>query len=286
MKRFSEREGYKAIKDKLQIESIDEELRNGLWNALIKYYFRMAKRDSDVTRIFQTVWHNYFKKPLDDMGVDLSDTYSRVRKYFFSCKWNEVYDFIEFLANTGITQSIGTYDPRQIYDKDFINVCNYIFELEVSGYRFVGKIITPITSKVEINEIEESLKRTDKLSSINQHLNQALVLLSDRKKPDYRNSIKESISAVEALCKIISKNDKATLGDALKFVKNKIGLHPALEKSFSSLYGYTSSADGIRHSLLEESKLNFEDAKFFLVSCSAFINYLISKSSRLNIDLT
>ncbi len=285
MKRFSEREGYKDFKDKIQIGSIDEELRNSLWNALLSYYFGPNKYDSDVIEIFESIWRNYFKKPIDTMGVGSLDPYNKVRKYFFGCEWYEVYDFIEFVANTCIQQNTRFFG-YQISDKEFINKCNNVLKLEISGYRFVGKRIIQITSKDEINEIEESLKRTDKLSSINQHLVQAIALLADRKKPDYRNSIKESISAVEALCKIITKDDNATLGKALKIVKDKIGLHPALERSFSSLYGYTSSADGIRHSLLEESNLNFEDAKFFLVSCSAFVNYLISKSDRLNIDLT
>lgn len=50
------------------------------------------------------------------------------------------------------------------------------------------------------------------LNGANIHLTKALSLLSDRNKPDYRNSIKESISAVEATCKSltgISTLDKA-----------------------------------------------------------------------------
>lgn len=49
------------------------------------------------------------------------------------------------------------------------------------------------------------------------------------------------------------------------------------------MYGYTSDEDGIRHSLLEESTLKFMDAKFMLVSCSAFINFLIDKASEAGI---
>lgn len=45
--------------------------------------------------------------------------------------------------------------------------------------------------------------------------------------------------------------------------------------AFAALYGYTSDSGGIRHSLLEDDiSVSFEDAKFMLVSCSAFINYL------------
>ena len=95
----------------------------------------------------------------------------------------------------------------------------------------------------------------------------------------YRNSIKESISAVESACNITT-GSKATLGQALKALDDKTKVHPALRNAFSSLYGYTSDADGIRHGLLEEANLDFADAKFMLVVCSAFTNYLRSKASK------
>lgn len=55
-------------------------------------------------------------------------------------------------------------------------------------------------------------------------------------------------------------------------------LQPAFKSALNILYGYTSDADGIRHALLEESTVKFEDAKFMLATCSAFVNYLIDKS--------
>jgi len=44
------------------------------------------------------------------------------------------------------------------------------------------------------------------------------------------------------------------------------------------MYGYTSDADGIRHKLLDEATIDFEDAKFMLVSCSAFVNLLRARA--------
>ncbi|MGB9168006.1 MAG: hypothetical protein WCB31_03670 [Nitrososphaeraceae archaeon] len=43
--------------------------------------------------------------------------------------------------------------------------------------------------------------------------------MSDREKPDYRNSIKESISEVESLCVRITRNKKDVSGQALNYVK-------------------------------------------------------------------
>ena len=67
--------------------------------------------------------------------------------------------------------------------------------------------------------------------------------------------------------------------------QKKIDMHPALKTAFNKLYGYTNDEQGIRHSLLEKDTVDFEDAKFMLVSCSAFINYLTIKSSKGGIKL-
>jgi hypothetical protein len=185
-----------------------------------------------------------------------------------------VYDFIECVANIF---------PVEETNEQFKKTCNQVLEQEISAYRFVGNQIVQITSKKEIAELEEALETP--LKPVRTHIENSLKLLSDRKSPDYRNSVKKSISAVEAICRLITKNKKATLGQALKEVETKVGLHGALEKAFSNLYGYTSSADGIRHSLMDEPTLSFEDAKFMLVSCSAFINYLVSKASKAGIKM-
>jgi hypothetical protein len=78
-----------------------------------------------------------------------------------------------------------------------------VLESELSGWRFVGDQITKITSKAEIEEIEAAL--SSPFTPVNTHVDNALKKMSDKKSPDYRNSIKESISAVEALCRIITE---------------------------------------------------------------------------------
>ena len=124
--------------------------------------------------------------------------------------------------------------------------------------------------------LQQSLVSND-FPAVTTHLERALELLSDRKNPDFRNSIKESISAVEAMAQIVARDPKATLGDALKTLDKSKKIHPALKDGFSKLYGYTSDEGGIRHAMLEEPNLRLEDAKFFLLACTTFVNYLKSK---------
>jgi hypothetical protein len=277
--KFSEREGISKPKTQIQVDNIDEELRNRLWNSLDVCYWRGMGRysneiEGDYHALFTRIWHNYFKKPLDTLSYRWDVDYRHVRDYFFKCHWFDVYNFIEFVA---------TAFPEQETNATFKKTVNVVLEEELSAYRFVGNKIVRMTSKEEILEIEEALETP--FMQINTHMENALKLMSDKKSPDYRNSIKESISAVEATCNLLACK-KVTLGQCLKDVKEKIGLHGALEKAFSSLYGYTSEAEGIRHALMDEPTLSFEDAKFMLVSCSAFVNYLLSKASKAGLKMS
>lgn len=275
---FSERYGYKPVREIIQIESIDEPLLNGLWSLLKLhawdhvYYsqgmyggYYLSSND-EYKALCERLWFNYFKKPLDELSDDWTEVLEILRRYFFECEWYEVYDFIEFVANN--------FSKYQFKEK-FTRSCNALFEKEMSAYRFVDGVITRITEEQEVEGIERALERNT--GPVNTHIRRALELLSDRNAPDFRNSIKESISAVESFASITLETDKGTLGQLLKKLEEDIGLHPALKTAFSNLYGYSSDEGGIRHALTELDKTDFHDAKFMLVACSALINYAEGK---------
>ena len=278
--RFSERYGYKPVREIIQKENIDQDLKNGLWNAISECIFNAYSRPylargniisgSNLESFFKSLFHSHFKKRIDQIPYSIESTIAEIDTLFFKTyKWYEIYNFIEACIE---------YFPFKEEKHDFIILVNDCLQIENSAYRVINNQITPVTSEQEIQSIEEALKNSQLYSSAQQHLNQALKLLSDRQSPDYRNSIKESISAVESICKIVTQNEKASLGQALKLIEDKYGLHEALKKSLSQLYGYTSDGDGIRHAMLEESNLSYIDAKFMLVACTNFINYLIDKT--------
>ena len=159
---------------------------------------------------------------------------------------------------------------------------NVQLERENSAYRFVGTEIVEVTDETEITSIEEALNGP-KAARI--HFERALDLLSDRRAPDFRNSIKESISAVEAVCRLIANSQSDTLGGALKKISVKAPIHSAFEQALLKLYGFTSDEGGIRHSLMEETSLGYADAKFMLVLCSGFANFLLARCAETGLKL-
>ena len=274
---FSERIG--AVTRVLQKDSMDEALKNSIWNAVytsfwIEYSYSDTVKSSWQGLLLAAIWMNHFNRPIDRLEHNARNAVSEVRKLYMASDWAGAYDFLDFIANHQILTQTQYSSIKQVADR-FVEKCNIVLAKHLSAYRFVGTTLTPITSDTEITAIEQALSHGKKFQPMVTHLETALARLADRPTPDCRNSIKESISAVEAACQIITGDPKATLGKALK----QIGLHPALEVGFTKLYGYTSDADGIRHAMLEASTVDADDAKFFLVACSAFINYLISKSA-------
>jgi hypothetical protein len=265
---FSERIG--AVRRALQKESMDDALRNSLWNvAYLMFWNRFSdgaliQHVGGSANLLRALWIGHFNLTADTLPRYCSSAVGEIKQRYLAGAWSDAYDFIEFIA---ASQIIGELS------KDFVAHCNIQLEKHVSAYRFVETRIAPITSDEEIGAIEQAGALDGRFAAVGRHINTSLERLTDRSAPDYRNSIKESISAIEAACQILTRDPNATLVRALK----KIGVHPALEKGFSKIYEYASDADGIRHAISEETTVNADDAKFFLVSCSAFVNYLIAK---------
>lgn len=279
---FSEKYGYKAEKT-IQNECISDELRRRIWNLF--YQCEIKEGGLSSKRLGQTLTgaQTIEEKIIDRMGFLINahgkkgqtaqDVLEMQILRFFN--WYEVYDFIDvhlsFLDEDEKNSRISRY--------------NELLEQEKSGYRIVAGEVAPITNKSEIETIEQAAN-TD-YPSVNHHIQKAISLYADIKSPDYENSIKESISAVEAICSIITgiTGKEATLGNTIKHLKDRgLHIHKSMESSFSSLYGYTSDENGIRHGGIDFTNAPAEDAKYMLVSCSAFVNYLIEKWSKVKTD--
>jgi hypothetical protein len=274
---FSQRMGLVPAEKPFQIGRMDGELPTALWNAMTVYYwenfapsfstFIAGSNFANFVQIY-AVHHNI---AIDQLPKHWDEFLATLRKNFFHGEWHRAFSFLEYMAENG------PFNPgNKKIRADFVGACNYLLKKENSGYRFIQGKIAPITTAEEVEEIETAIQSAAPYAGVRGHLTTALGFLTDRTNPDYRNSIKESISAVETLARHLTNDSKATLGEALKVLEKKHQLEPALKSAFSKLYGYTNDASGIRHSSMEDaSSIKKADARFMLICCSAFINYAI-----------
>jgi hypothetical protein len=260
--------GLAPARKVLQTTEITGDLRNTIWNVLLAYMHGTPQflegpygLHAGIYFLAESLWSSHLKLPVDEIPADF-DIPRRLKKLILESAWFAVYDLIEAI--------VAYFEDNQL-DQQF----NVALERELAGYRLIDRLFVPITGEDEIAAIETAMAE-EGAPGARRHLAAALAFLSDRKAPDYRNSIKESISAVESVARFSTGNENATLDQALKRLESSAHMHPALRSAFSKLYGYTSDEKGIRHAMLDEPNLTVADAKFFLVACSAFVSYVIS----------
>ena len=275
MATFSERYGYVTPRTAVIREDMPTEVMNAVcscFNDLLSRYddymhYNYSYLERNIWRYFLNQKSGEFPVFKPDIPVD----------YIASDQpWYKKLDLIEFVIKYMIHESTEHNNPRGLeLCHWFSDTLNKEFERLHYGYRIVSNEVAPITSETEIEAVEKALAGSK--DNIKVHLSEALKLFSDKEHPDYRNSIKESISAVEAFCRELT--GKSTLGKALNQLESQgITIQSQLKEAFTKLYAYTNQPDtGIRHSLMDDDATyhpSYNEAYFMLVSCSAFINYL------------
>ena len=273
MIKFSIRNGI--LTEKINIKGDNVILKNRLWTLFYQSAFDpYDSLDLELTN---------FEKTMVELGIHYEFPYNKIvkqknvetlKKHIINgnCWWL-IYELIEIYVARILETS---------QKDEFISQINRILEEENSGYRMISEIFVPITNEVELSAVEETLFSS--FDVVEKHMKKALSLYSDRLHPDYENSVKESISAVESMCCIITgeSGKTATLGATLKKLeKHGIHIHEAMKSAFEKLYGYTSDENGIRHGGIDFKGASSDDARYMLISCSAFINYLTAQYTKM-----
>ena len=285
MNRFSERYGYRRPKSILQIDEMDYDLRISIYNELYSW-LDPAESEALCEEIWTCVWH----LPKDGFSNFVKDIfYKELKHRICEGEWFEVYDLVEFIAEdirdcdsedqllNEISRMECGYPFYCLEFPGFTRRINEVLEREASGYRLVDTAVVPITDEVELACIDDALGMEDRFAGARVHLEKALDHFRKSPEPDYANTVKEAVSAVESAAQVVIGSEKDTLGKALRQLKDRILIHPSLADGWVKLYGYASDEGGIRHASSDGNiKVDFALAKYMLVTCSAFVNYLAS----------
>jgi len=275
--KFSDRMGITKPAEALQLNSMNEQLKNSLWNLFYCPNEIVLHHEDFFKKLLKFLKVNFFKESLSSLPLLEFHCKNQLEERFMNLKWYDVYNIFELIYNEFST-------PGSIRGELNSNI-NKILEKENSGYRLLNGSFIPITNDIEIESIRESGISLAHYSFniLNKYITNAISLLSKKPVPDYRNSIKESISAVEGICKKLTEKRAGGIKEPLKELSKMINIHPALAEGYLNIYGYTCDESGIRHPLLEDSNAGFAEAKYMLVSCSAFVNYILEKNKEKNL---
>lgn len=242
-------------------------------------YLYMKKHESVFAELDKRAWTDFFIERIDEYEQGHGDYYT-LRMVGHG---NRIFSFA--LLDYLLHEIQKLQEEQGISIPSFAQELNDEFEKIRFGYRIINNHVSPITNAGEIEEIERATNEAS--DNVKEHFNRALQYLSDKANPDYRNSVKESLSAVEAFC--YKYTDKNILTNSLNVLDKKGILHPMLKDLFSTFYSYASAKNtGSRHGWADYENSfapTYYEAKYIFVSCASFINYLKGKfSDKLNLS--
>lgn len=274
---FSQRLGYTEIPTSIIRESLPENVMNSIQNIFCELWDKYRASYDDYNLLNYYFYRYYLNLRIEDRDRSIEPLSYIDNDHL---EWYEKIDVIEWTIQFLYSKF---KEPDKNKLDNCINELNKEFSSHRYGYRIVKGYFVETTSTDEINGINNAIDKTNE--NVSTHLKQAIISISpSNPTPDYRNSIKESISAVGSFLRDNFGGD--TLGKALKNLQKKHSnlINPFIIDAIEKLYTYTNRPDaGIRHELLSQNYLPDQaDALFMLIQASCVINYIQNKLSLLN----
>ena len=145
--RFSERYGYKPVREIIQKESIDNDLKNTLWSLLqlsifekVEYEYQYGQVDgSNLKILLFSYWYHFFKKPIDTIPSYTSDAIDILRKEFFKMPWHSIYSFIE-ITLIFYPEKVNSKQSLDFLHKSFFNQFNCLSFTQSKLYMPASKL--------------------------------------------------------------------------------------------------------------------------------------------------
>ena len=142
--------------------------------------------------------------------------------------------------------------------------------------RLPVKYDIPELTKKLVDSAEELL--TPQYAAPLGQFKKAKAFLYNEQPPDYLNSIKEAVGAVEGLARTLCDQPKATLSELIPVLKKSHLSHPAMAQIVASIYAVRGDEPGIGHGAANQSSFGYADAEFILNVSASVIIYLIRRT--------
>ena len=185
-------------------------------------------------------------------------------------EWPKFYEMCEFLIASGSRGWEIDAKIRETLDK-----------MGNAGCRLVDGQFARGLSREEAEEIEMSF--SGPFPEARTHMKNAVAAYANRERPDYAHVVKESVSAVESLVKELTGKEEVRSGlsqlakDGILPQDRGPKGDPYLVQALDGYWGYANKTS--RHGLKSgESPPDPDTARFLLVTCAAFVNYITART--------
>ena len=270
---FEQAEGRACLPVQLELKQLSDPLRARIWRTFYDSITSEEVPDYDghlLGSLWKKLLYDYhtlhLHLPADEFSEYSAAHADDIKNKVMYGDYVEVLGFVEYVArrNFKLRESL-----------------SWALSSSLAAYRLhADGFVLPYASEHEGAALEEAITASGRagLTGARGHLIKAASAASAGQ---YAECVRESIHAVEAAARVLYPSAK-TLDPALKRLVETTGIHPAMQKGFSALYGYTSDEGGIRHAMLEgeRPRVDETDAIYMLGACAAFVTYLSRKAAR------
>jgi hypothetical protein len=215
----------------------------------------------------------------DPWDYDNQNSWSALTGHLKDCNWPEFYDFVELVGNLlQKADDDGPFDETEHF-KAYQTKVNALLHEDGIGWSLNDKseLHRQIPKSLAKRLTETEAQLTERFANARVHYKKAGSYLYQHP-IDEANSIKEIVSAIECVARVIAPR-AATLGDAIKVLRKDSKYSTHLLDALERLYVYSNATPLVRHGHVKVAKRPLlAEAELSLHTGAAFIRYLIELS--------
>jgi hypothetical protein len=211
----------------------------------------------------------------DPWDYSHENAWSALTEHLKSCTWLDFYDFVELLGKQLIKYEENLPFSETDHFVSYQAKLNALFEEDRIGWSLNEKselhrqIPRALASRVKSTADQLS----DSYANARIHYQKAITYLYQHP-IDEANSIKEIVSALESVSKVLAPK-ASTLGDAIKHLRKQENYSSHLLDALEKLYIYSNATPLVRHGHVGGRRPPLAEAELSLHIGVAFIRYLM-----------
>lgn len=269
---FSRRHGLRARREIAVREDAPEAIRAGLIAILHELGFTY----NQMREITCPVLHRF---PNPNNWSEIPNVRGEVVNLVQGCEWYRVYDICEAAYRYLCEQGLQIYRDAwvRVPPDEFSQRLNELFEEPSIGWQMInGQIVTRGPEEFEhaVNEAQAAVAEAG-YQTPRTELEEARRDLSRRPAPDITGTIQHCIAALECTARVVSGDQRATLGEIIQRRAADLGIPRPLDSAIERMWGFASEM--ARH--LREGRVPArEEAELLLTVSAGLINYLLQRN--------
>ena len=270
---FSKRHSLRPTPEGLMYEDVPERARVGLYHLVERFFGgEHQKTYLDLYQEICVALRIPRERGLTDYTASIV-----IERLIKDCEWHQFYDICETSW-----ASLPFEYWREKERNEFSEQVNALFREEQLGFEFRDGKVEKVGSGFIDSQIKEAryLLKEQEFKGADTQFEKAIRALNVRPNPDVENCVKDAVSAIESVGRIIVNDEKALLSNIIKDLARKDVIPKPLDEAIQKIYAYRGDQPGVAHGLVGASKVTVDEAEFVLAMSAAAITYLVKRRSK------